>query len=113
MNPKEELKKLNEHLLKENKNLKTTEEACTLYLKGYKLRRYITSEIIELMHKIKPTKRNNYNNIWDYCWVFNTGAGKQITNEKYSVNDLLSPIEVYDKYKNNELREFKLWEIKE
>lgn len=113
MTAKEELKKLNEHLLKENKNLKTNEEACLFYLKGYKVRRFITADIDNLMNQIKPIKRRHDYSIWDDCWVFNIGAGKQITNINHTEYELLSPIEAYDKYKCDELREFKLWEVKE
>ena len=105
-----ELKCLISNYLKENDNLKTFEEACLYYLKGYKVRRYITPDIIELEEKIKPL-RSKYNKCWDDCWVYNDSFGKKLTNEKYNIDDMLSPLESFDKHKNDWHREYKIWEI--
>lgn len=90
------------------------EDAIDYYLKGYKVRRYITKEIFELHNEIQFLKRKRIanSNDWEDNWVYNDGSGKKLKYkpEGFSNDWLLSPIESFER--NGSIDKTRLWQIK-
>lgn len=98
-----------------NKNLVYINEAVVYYLNGQKVRRFVTSEILEITNQIAELekKRKIFDNVWKNIWVYNDKGKKVI--DIYNVktldpNIVQSPIEVFEREGFNK---YKLWEIDE
>lgn len=92
-----------------NASLVYINEAVVYYLNCQKVRRYITNEINNITNEILKleNKRTIETNIWANCWVYNDN-GKKLTNKVLHIDDLQSPIQVFEREGFNK---YKLWEI--
>ena len=85
-------------------------EAIIAYLDGKKVRRYIPMDefIKDNETRLKEGKRISYRHSWWENWVWNDGSGKKV--KKYDINEVLSPIEAFER---NGYSPNKKWEINE
>lgn len=85
-------------------------EAILAYLDGKKVRRYMPMEefINHNEIQLKEGKRITDKHSWWENWVWNDGSGKKV--KKYDINEVLSPIEAFER---NGYNPNKKWEINE
>ena len=85
-------------------------EAILAYLDGKKVRRYMPMEEFIKHNEIQLNegKRITDKHSWWENWVWNDGSGKKV--KKYDINEVLSPIEAFER---NGYNLNKKWEINE
>lgn len=92
--------------MKKNK-IVDVRKAAKYYLKGYKVRRYITTEMFNEFNKLAELagKRTSKENLWFNNWVWLSNEGKQFKSD----NGVVTPFESLEK---NVYNKKNLWEIK-
>lgn len=97
------------NLKNKNNKLVYIDEAIIHYVNGGKVRRYMDSSILELVNQISivEKKRKIFENKWINTWLYYNN-GKKTTNPNISSEDLLSPLEVFEREGFNR---YKLWEV--